>query len=142
MKTLKTLIRVHEWQLEEKRRRVVELESLREALLQKLETLDQEIQREKQFVAAQIDDQYPRAALAFSHYISDARLRREDIVTELRFNGERIESAMKEVTLAYQDLKKYEIALEQRQKQLALVFAHKEQIRLDEIAIEGFRRRQ
>ncbi|MCX8501060.1 MAG: hypothetical protein ORO03_05135 [Alphaproteobacteria bacterium] len=141
MKTLQTLIRVHQWHLEEKRRTVVEIEAERERIKAKIERLEREIAAEKLFLAQQVDDQYRMVALDFSHYHEEAQLRRGDILLELKFNGEKLEAAMVEVTIAYQELKKYEIALEQRLRREALIAAQKEQIKLDDLAIEGFRRR-
>ncbi|MDI9409070.1 MAG: hypothetical protein QM523_07490 [Candidatus Pacebacteria bacterium] len=142
MKTLKTLIRVHEWHLEEKRRILVELETKRESILARLAKLEAEIAAEKAFVAQQVDDQYRMSALDFSYYHEDAKEKRADIQLELKFNGEAIAAAQIEVTAAYQELKKYETALEQRVKREALIASQKEQIRLDDMAIEGFRRRK
>ena len=141
MKTLQTLIRIHEWHLEEKRRVVVELETERDSISARLAGLDAEIAAEKNFVASQVDDHYRMAALDFNHYHDEALLKRGDLQLEQRFNAEKLEAAMVEVTLAYQELKKYETALEQRLKREALIASQKEQIRLDDIAIEGFRRR-
>ena len=142
MKTLQTLIRVHQWHLEEKRRIVTELETERIKISARLAALEAEIAAEKTFVAQQVDDQYRMSALDFSYYYEEAKQKRGDIQLELQFNGEALSAAMEEVTVAYQELKKYETALEQRLKREALIAAQKEQIRLDDIAIEGFRRRK
>ena len=104
MKTLQTLIRVHEWHLEEKRRSLVELETQRESITARLAKLEAEIAAEKAFVAQQVDDQYRMSALDFSYYHEDAKEKRADIQLELRFNGEAIVAAQNEVTVAYQEL--------------------------------------
>ena len=51
------------------------------------------------------------------------------------------EMAREEVTLAYQELKKFEVAQSNRKRRAREEANRREQIVLDEIGIEGFRRR-
>lgn len=139
MKTLKTIIRVRTWELEERRRRLAELQGFKDQVEAAIVDLDTRVRDEQAFVSASGDVAIARAYGAFAEAAVD---RRRSLVETSADADRQIDMAMAEVIEAYQELKKYEIALEERKQQELLERNRREQIQLDEMAIEGFRRKQ
>ena len=136
MKGLPTLIRVRTWALEEKRRKVADLEALEAQLIEAIARLDDEVQIENQIASNSTD-----AAFTYGSYISVAIDRRRTLDASVEDVRKQIEAAREEVTLAYQELKKFEVAQSNRKRRARDEANRREQIVLDEIGIEGFRRR-
>ena len=135
MKGLPTLIRVRTWALEEKRRKVADLEALETQLLEAIARLDDEVQLENQVASDDTD-----ARFTYGSYISVAIDRRRTLDASVDDVRRQIEAAREEVTLAYQELKKFEVAHNNRKRRVREEANRREQIVLDEIAIEGHRR--
>lgn len=137
MNSLKTIIRLHKWQLDEKRRELVELQNLREHLLNQIDRLEQEIAAERTTASADFE-----ASFTFPNYIKMAKERRHKLDRSVAQVDEQITAATEAVAEAYQELKKYELAEEERVKREALKLKRKQDAILDETASIGFRRRQ
>jgi len=132
---LKVLIRLGEWQVDEKRRALGELFSLREDLDNQASALEAELQREQE--AASFD---PVASLHYGSFANQVIERRERIAESIRRMEEEIVKAQDVLAEAFRDLKKYEIAEQARVKRAAAAEAREEQIVLDEIGQESYRR--
>lgn len=136
MSSLHSVIRVHRWQLDEKRRALADLESLAERLSLELRRLDDEVARERT-----AEDQGSWAGTDFANYLKAVQSRREHL-TESREQVERqIAAASKEIAESYRDLKKYEIAQSDRERSAQLRQRRRETILYDEIAVTGHNRR-
>ncbi len=136
MSSLHSVIRVHRWQLDEKRRALADLESLAERLSLELRRLDEEVDREREVVG-----QGSASGTDFANYMKAVHMRREHL-TESREQVERqIAAASKEIAESYRDLKKYEIAQSDRDRNAQLRRNRRETAILDEIAITGHNRR-
>lgn len=136
MSSLHSVIRVHRWQLDEKRRALADLESLAERLSLELRRLDDEVAQERT-----ADDQGSWAGTDFANYLKAVQSRREHL-TESREQVERqIAAASKDIAEAYRDLKKYEIAQSDRERSAQLRQRRRETILYDEIAVSGHNRR-
>ena len=136
MKGLPTLIRVRTWELEEKRRKVADLEALEAQLVEAIARLDDEVQLENQVASNDTD-----ASFTYGSYISAAIDRRRTLDASVEDVGRQIEAAREEVTVAYQELKKFEVAHSNRKRRVREEANRREQVVLDEIGIETFRRR-
>src|SRR5437763_11820404 len=136
MKGLPTLIRVRTWALEEKRRKVADLEALEAQLLEAIARLDDEVQLENQVASNDTD-----ARFTYGSYISVAIDRRRTLDASVEDVRRQIEAAREEVTLAYQELKKFEVAHNNRKRRVREEANRREQIVLDEIGLETYRRR-
>lgn len=137
MKDLKSLIRLNRWQLDEKRRALGELQTLVDRLNGEIERLDAEIEREKASVATAADP-----VAGFAVWLHAARGRRERLVQSVAQVEAQIAAARDQIAEAFQELKKYELAQEDRDRRALLRHRRRETAAFDEIALNGFRRRQ
>ncbi len=135
MKGLPTLIRVRQWELEEKRRKLADLQGLEAQLDEAIARLDDEVKMEQGVAAASNE-----ITFAYAPYAQAAIERRRTLVASLEEVRQQIVAAHEEVTIAFQELKKYEIAQDNRRKRARIETNRREQIVLDEIAIESHRR--
>ncbi len=136
-KGLPTLIRLHQRQLDEKRRMLAELEQLRAELDTKIIALDAEVARERVAAAAS-----PEVLAQFAAYLDGARQRRDTMLRTIDELAPKIEAAANAVAAAFQDVKRYEIAVDLKKRQQQAAEARVEQGDLDEIAITQHRRRR
>ncbi len=135
-KGLRTLIRVHEWEVDEKRRFLARLLSHVNALERQGRDLETEIKHEQGVAAASRE-----VGFAYGAYAEAAINRRRDIAGNIVRTEVEIVAAQDVLTEAYRELKTYEIAQEDRQLEETLEFDRKEQAELDEIGLRGARRR-
>lgn len=133
---LPTLIRLHQRQLDEKRRMLAELEQMRAEMDRKIVLLDAEVERERQ--AAQ---EAPEALRQFAAYLDGVRQRRQTMLRTIDELMPKIEAAANEVAAAFQDVKKFEIAADIKERQRQAALAKIEQDELDEVALVQHRRR-
>jgi flagellar export protein FliJ len=135
MKRLLAMIKLHDWQLNEARRRVADLEALADGFANQIAVLDAEIDREAQLASAsmQARAQWPAYADAMSG-------RRANLEASLQRARNEVAAGQEEVRLAFQELKKYEIALEARKQKAADELNRKETMALDEMALQAHRR--
>ena len=136
MKGLKSLIRLHKFRLDERRRGLQELETLRLRLDAALVRLEAEVRAEKRTV-----ETAPEMAFAFADYAASARDRRDKLVDSIDETKQQIEQAREAVNEAFQELKKYEITQANRERMAARRAARLEQAELDEVGLNVYRRR-
>lgn len=135
MKGLPTLIRLRKWELEEKRRKVADLEALLAQLGEAIARLDDEVEMEQAVATASGEVNF-----AYGPYAAAAVERRRTLKASQEDVKQQIIAAQEEVAIAYQELKKYEVAQSNRRRRAREEQNRREQIILDDIAIEGFRR--
>jgi flagellar export protein FliJ len=135
MRGLPTLIRVRQWELEEKRRKLADLEGLAAQLDEAVARLDDEVRMEQGVASASHE-----ISFAYAPYAQASIERRRTLKASLEDVRLQIEAAAQEVTTAYQELKKYEVAHDNRRRRARVEANRRETIVLDDIAIEGFRR--
>jgi flagellar protein FliJ len=135
MKGLPTLVRVRKWELEEKRRKLADLQGLEAQLGEAIARLDDEVKMEQSIVQSSLEVNF-----AYAPYAAAAIERRRTLLASLADVRQQIVTANEEVTIAYQELKKYEVAQDNRRRRARVEANRREQIVLDEIGIEGFRR--
>lgn len=136
MSTIESLIRLHRWQVDERRRYVAELEGLAERLRLELVRLAEE-QHAEQNVAAQS----MKARFGFAGYIRQALERERTLEQSLADVETQIAQARGALGEAFQELKRYETAAANRERIRLQRIACREGIDLDALAIENFRRR-
>lgn len=135
MKGLPTLIRLRKWELEEKRRKVSDLEALEQQLGEAIARLDDEVQMEQAVATASGEVNF-----AYGPFAAAAVERRRTLKASVDDVRQQIIAAQEEVTIAYQELKKYEVAQSNRRRRARDEQGRRDQIILDDISIEGFRR--
>ncbi len=136
MRTLSTLIKMHRHALDEKRRALTDLENLRADLIGQRDKLDADLVRE-QDVAKQTES----GAFAYAGFHQGYLQRRDRLMVSLAELETRIAAAQEEVSIAYQDVKRHEIALAARQRKQREDEDRRAQNTLDEISLDMHRRR-
>lgn len=138
MADLKGVIRLRRFQLDEKRQALAELQRLAVSLAEEQARLEQSIEAEKE-AARTVPD--PNAAFAFGAFVRSALERRKRIEHSRAQLEIQIEAATDEVRGAFNELKKFEQTEAQRRAKETQRRARIESNQLDEIGIEGFRRK-
>ena len=131
---LSGIVRLHKWQVDEKRRQIAELEVMRSDLEKKLEKLDSDLKDEQKNVAnSNVVD------INYAGYAAAVMKRRENIEASITEVNVSIENMKDDLAEAFKELKKYEI-VEQRAVEKELHEQKKrEQDRLDEVSLNMFR---
>lgn len=137
MSALEQLVRLHGWTLDERRRKVADLEELAERLKSDLARLNGDLLREEKTASGSLE-----LKAAFDAYAAIARKRRDRISSSIADVNAEIERAQGEVTDAFQELKRYEQALANRRTREAGKQRRREQAASDEIGIHIYRRSQ
>lgn len=135
---IKSLIRLNEWNVDEKRRKLGELLRLQADLEEQLKRLDEEHVREQRAAAADPTG----AGLTYPNYAHHVRQRRDNLQDSIAQMEIVIGYARDELSESYQELKKYETVEQNRQRRYELEQARREQTMLDEVALNQHRRKK
>lgn len=133
---LQTMIRLQRWQLDELRRQIAPLELERAKLMDHGRTLLETLHRENQAASADYTD--VEMLNNYRERVQVEQVRIADRVSEIE---QAIDQLRERMAAAFQDVKKYEITEEQRLQAYRRELEQKEQERLDEVALNGHRRR-
>jgi flagellar export protein FliJ len=136
MSALESLIRLHRWQLDERRRQLADLDTLGEKLRQEQARLSAE-ERQEQVAASSSYE----AASAYGSYVNTLIGRRDRLKQSLVSVEEQIVAARETLAETYREVKRYEIASANRATQQKKRLARQQQRTLDELGIENYRRR-
>jgi len=136
MSSLDTLIKLHRWQLDEQRRKVVEFENLAEKLRAELQRLDSEQQFEQRVAGDSHEANY-----AYSGYAKSLIDRRAKLTRSIEETEQQIVGARAALADAYAEVKRYEIAAANRLLAKHRGIERLRQQELDEVALSGFRRK-
>jgi len=135
MSTLESLIRLHRWQVDERRRQVAELESLAEKLRQELARLAEERANEQAAAGASF-----LARHVYPGYIRHAIERQQTLEQSLAETEAQTVHAREALAEAFEELKRYEIASANRERMRISAAARRERLDTDAVAIDTFRR--
>ena len=131
---LASMIRLHRWMLDEKRRNLADLQVFAEKLREDLAQLERDLEDQKTAADGE-------AGLAYSSYVSAALDRRKKVEgTIANLEGE-IEAAREDVAESFRELKRFEAAHESQQAQAKAERNRRERISQDELAVGLYRRR-
>lgn len=136
MSAIESLIRIHRWQVDERRRHVAELEGLADKLRQEIVRLGEEHHQEQEAAA-----KTPEASQAYPGYVGQMLDRQRTLERSLAEAEGQLMQARDAFTAAFQELKRYEIAGANRERHRLQQLARRERMELDAVAIENFRRR-
>jgi len=134
---LKNLIRIQEFGVDEKRRNLGELLKLMGDLEQRQRDLEIEVVGEQRIAASSPGE----ADICYGIYAQNVIVRRECMAESIVQMEVKVGEARDAISEAYLDLKKYEIAQENRDKREALEESRREQSILDEIGMNAHRRK-
>jgi chromosome segregation ATPase len=104
MKSLDSVIRFQEWKLDEKRRKVADLERLAQSLHDKIARLDIEMRTEQKAASENL-----LVASAYDNYASEVLKRRQKLLRSLADIEVEMTKAMNEVAAAYGEFKKLDL---------------------------------
>lgn len=136
MRGLAGLIRLHRWKLDERRKKLADMETLAVELRAQLVRLDETLKAEAELSATSLD-----AARSFSAYMAAETERRSRLTATIAELERELAAARDEVAQAFRELKTYEITLENRRNQKASRERRRQQAVLDEVGRNIFRGR-
>ena len=136
MSGLDQLMRLQRWTLDEKRRQASDLELLIERLIQDINKLDEQVEREIE--ASRADLELQRALPGYRGVMRSRRERMDKSLVDLR--GE-LEKLREQITEAFSDLKKTEQTQKNRQQRQRLAERRKDQAISDEVGLQQHRRK-
>jgi len=131
-----SLIRLHRWQLDEKRRNLADLENMRADFENRFRQLDEELEQEKAAASSDPDTTY-----GFSDFVAAVSARKHALQMSIDEIDKEIDTARRDVEDAMQELKKLETVEDRRQKERRAETERREQQTLDDMALDRFRRR-
>ena len=138
MKDLNTLIRLHKFRVDEKRREVGGMIAVVTDLERQVRELEAEILKEQEIASKSPVE----AGAIYGSYASLAIKRREQFAAAIAEMEERLAEAQEEMREEFFELKGYEIIQDFRDAEEALEQARAEQFVLDEIGLNAYRRRR
>ena len=136
MRNRESLIRLHRFHVDEKRRKLAELELMLQEFRARERELEAQVQSEQK--KAGISDV---AHFAYPMFAKSVIRRRQNILTSIEDIDKQIEAAKEELSEAFRELKKYEIIEDNRKRKHRKDILRVEQMELDEVAA-GIHRRQ
>lgn len=137
MRALPNLIRLNKWALDEARRKVADLEILKESFRKEVAELDDELSREQLAARGSMD-----SLITLQGYYQHVRERRGRLERSIAEVEAALERARDEASTAYQELKKYETALETHERRERAAADKREQAELDEVGLNMHRRKR
>jgi flagellar export protein FliJ len=136
MSALDSMVRVHRWILDEKRRKLVDLERFVMKMREELADLDEQVALERQ-TASQAPFESRQAYASFHAAAVERRRRLQTTIDNLQ---REVDAAREEVNEAFGELKGYEGARENAIRRQLAERARRDQLVLDETSIGIYRR--
>jgi len=130
------LVRLQEWELDEKRRVLVEKQEAVLALIDKRQALEDELAREQAIASSSVE-----ASVSYGVFANQVIERRAQIDAEILEKEEEVAEANDEMVLAFQELRKAEIVRDEYNERERLKALRLEQLEIDEIARNLHRRK-
>jgi flagellar export protein FliJ len=135
MRSRDSLIRLHRFQVDEKRRQVVEIETMIAEFHRKEAELEQQILSEQERAGISDVGHY-----AYPTFAKAARDRRENLLKSIDGLAGQLEEAKESLAEAFAELKKYELLNEKELMRAKAEVAAREQAELDEVGLSMHRR--
>lgn len=135
MKNRESLIRLHRFQVDEKRRHVAELEAMVDEFRRKETELESQVQAEQE--KAGISDV---GHFAYPMFAKSVISRRQNILDSIAEIERKLETAREELAESYRELKRFEVLEDSRQRRARKEADRAEQQELDEVGLSMHRR--
>ncbi len=135
MRNRETLIRLHRFQVDEKRRKLAELELMAQEFRARERELEAQVLAEQK--KAGISDV---AHFAYPMFAKSVIRRRQNILASIEDIERQLDAAKEELAAAFRELKKYELLEDSRKRKHRKEVMRVEQAELDEVAL-GIHRR-
>ncbi|MEK7245795.1 MAG: flagellar FliJ family protein [Pseudomonadota bacterium] len=137
-KNLKGLIRLHQWVVDEKRRKLGDLLKMLAEFEDQVRRLEDEVVEEQKAAAKAPET----AGFLYGNYARQVIERRARLAKSIASMESQIVAAREDLNESYRELKKFQVAQEVRDRRTALEAARREQNVLDEIGIVMHRRQR
>lgn len=137
-KDFKTLVRINDWEVDQKRRSLAEQLRILENLNLMLKNLEDEVAREQAFAATSPTE----GGITYGAYAEQAIKRRENFIHRIADQEREVANAREQLRLAFLEFKKFEISEERRATRIEDEQNRTEQLDLDEIGIMAFNRKR
>lgn len=137
-KSLRTLIRLRDWDVDEKRRAVGELLGLIAELESQARKLEEDLVKEQNTARADPSG----AGFFYGHYANAVIRHRGELVEAMRHTEQAIAEAQDRLRDAYRELKKYETLQHRRDEADEAEAKRRETLFLDEVAQQAFVRKR
>lgn len=137
-KGLKTLIRLHKWTVDEKRRALVALQAREEQVITEIRQAEEQLVAEKKIAAEDVTG----AGFLYGQFANAWLDRRSQLNRTLDVVRAEVARAADELADAYGQLKTFEITQRERERRAKAEADKKEQEKLDEIGLTLYRRRE
>ena len=135
MKALNSMIRLQRWQLEEKRRQLVRLEEREAAIVASQRALENELQNEQQAIRREAEFSF-----CYGNYAQSVIEKRKTLISKYEALETVLLEARSEVGQTYQEVRRYEIVLDNLEERLNKERLRVEQQDIDDISLEMYRR--
>ena len=135
MKNLDSIIRLHQWQLDEKRLKVSELERLATRFRAEIEELEKSLKQEQEVAKRNTD-----AATGYGNYAVAVVARRDKLKQSLAGLENEMAHAVEEVAVAFQEFKKLDLIRARDQKKAEWKKKRMQQRAMDEAGLNLYRR--
>lgn len=135
--SLKTLIRMRDWRVDEKRRVAGDRLRHLDDLKIQARAFEREVTAEQDIARSSPDE----AGMAYAGYARRVLDRRAELAKAIADADAAVSAAKDDLAQAYRDLKTVEIAQKNRERLEAMEAERRQTIALDEIALQGFRQR-
>lgn len=130
------LVRLREWELDEKRLELAEVRDAFQALLDKRQALEEELVREQSVASTSLE-----AAISYNAFANSVIRRREELDFAIQEKQAEVDAANDVMTQAFGELRKAEIVRDEFNEKERQKAARLEQMELDEIARNLYRRK-
>ena len=135
MKGLEALIKIHRFELDQKRRALTEVEALEAGIETNIRNLQTELSEEQEAARHSVEGVY-----AYGGYARAVITRRENLRQSLTEAAREVAAAREVVAEAFETLKKYEITKASRDASERAEANRRETIQLDEIGLNAHAR--
>lgn len=142
MTDLNPLIRMKKHIVDQKQKFLAELYRQAEELEGQKKALEDQLEEERVKMEGMEEQLRLEAMTHFGLYAQGVRTRVEQIENSIKQLEVHIDAAREDMRIAFNELKKVEITQERREDEERKAINKKESAELDDIAIEGFRRKQ
>lgn|GEM_PF-213708 len=136
MGKLTNIIRLRKWELDEKRRRLADLQGEREEIVLAIEAMEAEVVEQSRSSGLEV------SAIAIGAYLEGVRIRQEQLSTLLAAKEREVSKHQDIVAEGFRELKTFEIAQSREQARARAAEAKEEQDAFDELGIQNHAREE
>ena len=132
MKSLSTLIKLKQRDLDKTRQRLSRLETQRDQLIAQIGRLTEDLERE-----LELSNELADMRGFFGDYADSIQTKQKQLAQKVLKTEVQIQEVITEIQIQFSEVKKFEIALEQWEAEERKKRKHQEQMQMDEIGIRN-----